>query len=178
MKYIVIISLLVIVFSCSHKTKNSFDNGDKKNEKLITDTIQQKELFAHLMKLTNNTVLPQELQDSLAFLLLPVKASCPACRMKTIDSIDKHKNNLDDEHFVVIVGNGTKSINGFFRKQDKELPLTRKNIFVDTTNYSSTNDLTSSNPDIYYASQGKVYMKVSCMPNTIKGDLREFFKGL
>jgi len=177
-KHIVAGVSVCIILSCGREKADTSQKISKEHGEFITDSSLQKEIFSRLAKLTQQPESETNLNDSMAFLLLPVKASCPACRRKTIDSIDKYKNRLNDSRYIVIVGNGIKSINGFFKQQNRELPVMAHNIFIDTSNYAILNDLTSSNPNIYYAFRGKAYLKISCQPNTIRNDLKKYFKDL
>src|SRR5690349_11049004 len=82
--------------------------------RLIVDARQQDETFKELMSLTGNSISSAMRKDSLAFLILPVQASCPACRNKTIDSITKYENNLAEGHYIIISANGGyKTIRGY-----------------------------------------------------------------
>jgi hypothetical protein len=171
------ISIFLLV-ACEQNVSSKSISSQKINGKIISDPIMQDSLFKDLIKLTNNSVSESRLKDSIAFLLLPMQATCPACRKKTIDSIVKFKERLDENHLIVISGKGKKSIAGYFKQQNKELPIIEKNIFLDSTEQSLSSDLASTNPNIYYAYNGKVYLKVSCLPSTIKDDLRKFFERL
>lgn len=173
-------SLLIfcLLSSCYGVDKEKIkDNIRKDNGKIITDAVVQDSLFRNLERLTFNSIPADKLEDSLIFLLLPVKASCPACRKKTIDSIVKYKSRLDDSHFVVISGNGMKSIDGYFEEQKKETPL-GSGIYYDTLGVAADLNMTTTNPNVYYSARGKVYRKVSCLPSSIKKDLSSFFSGL
>jgi hypothetical protein len=145
---------------------------------LITAVAQQDSIFQNLTVVTDKLVPAASRQDSLAFLILPVQASCPSCRKKTIDSIVSHQEDLRENHFIIIAASGgRKTINGYFRDQDKELPDIGNKLLLDSINQSYKLDLCNDRPTIYYAYGGKVYKKVSAIPATVREDLREFFSG-
>jgi hypothetical protein len=169
---VVVLLAIVSITSCENLEKGGVKDGKKKNNKIITDPVVQDSLFRSLEKIVNNSIAKDIAGDTLAFLFLPVQATCPACRKKTIDSISKYKDRLDENHYVIIVGGGTRSIGGYFEEQNKKMPFS-KNIFYDTVGLAA--HLTSTNPNIYYSVNSKVYRKVSCLPKTIREDLREFF---
>lgn len=144
----------------------------------VTDIQAQDSIFQNLVKLTHGTIPDNTLNDSLAFLILPVQASCPSCRKKTIDSIVKHQQNLDDGRFIVISANGgRKTIGSFFKEQDERLPVIENRLFLDTINQAYKYDLYKDKPTIYYTYQQKAYKKVAAIPATVREDLREFFSG-
>lgn len=148
----------------------------KSSIEMITDGGQQTAVFKDLVQLTNLTANMQA--DSMAFLILPVQASCPACRNKTIDSVVQHKDDLPDNHFIVISANGgKKTINGYFLENNKSLPVIENRLFLDSTNQAYLLKLYDKKPTIYYVSKGKAYKKVAAIPTTVKDDLREFFSG-
>lgn len=167
---IVIILFVSFIFGCNTKKENSVE--------LVTDTKAQESIFKNLIDLTYGALPEPILQDSLAFLVLPVQASCPACRKKTIDSIVKHSKNLADRHFIIISANGgRKTINGFFMEIDKKLPVIENRLFLDTVNMALKYNLYDQKPTIYYTFNKKVYKKVGAIPATVKDDLQEFFSG-
>lgn len=145
---------------------------------LIGDSTLQESIFSRLVDLTNGTIPERLLDDSLAFLILPVQASCPSCRNKTIDSIVECQSKLSNRDFVVISANGgRKAIRSFFLERDKDLPEVGGRFFLDSTNQAHRYDLYVGNPTIYYTYNKKAYKKVATIPTTIKNDLREFFSG-
>lgn len=165
-----------LVFACN----NSSDKTGRKNNSTqpIIDVAIQTSTFKHLIELTDKAIPRFQLNDSLAFLVLPVKLSCPACRKKTIDSIVKHRDDLPARHFIIISGSeGRKNINSYFQEVDKEIPVMVNQLFIDSTNQAYKKELVSENPVIYYTSNQKAYKKVSAIPATVRDDLREFFSG-
>jgi hypothetical protein len=152
--------------------------GKKNNIELISEVNQQKYVFQNLMTVTNNTVSDNIQKDSLAFLVLPVQASCPACRNKTIDSIVKHQDNLEKNHFIIISANGgRKTISGYFQENDKKLPDMVGKLILDSTNIARKLNLYDKKPTIYYTYNRKAYKKVAAIPSTVRDDLQEFFSG-
>jgi hypothetical protein len=113
-------------------------------------------------------------EDSSAFLLLPLEASCPACRSKTIDSIIKYNTTMDSHHYVIIRGSGPRRIYSYFKEAGYHGLLNTENIFLDTL-YNSTNRLKANNPTIYHGYKNAIYKKVNCTPHTIRKDLKSFF---
>jgi hypothetical protein len=155
--------------------------GSSKNQnsiELVTEKVKQESIFRNLITVVNTT-LPEAMQnDSLAFLILPVQASCPACRNKTIDSIVNHRKDLADNHFIIISANGgRKTISSYFQENDKRLPVIEKQLFLDSTNQAFKLALYDKKPTIYYTYNRKAYKKVAAIPSTVRDDLREFFSG-
>lgn len=170
------IILSVLIFICLMACKE----GMKKPSStiMITDPAQQQVTFKNLVNLTGHQLSTDELKDSVAFLILPVKLSCPACRKKTIDSIVKHQNSLLNRHYIIIsASEGRKNISSYFLEQDHEMPEMPNQLFLDTTHQAHKIDLVKENPVLYYAFEEKVYKMVSAIPATVKEDLREFFSG-
>jgi hypothetical protein len=145
---------------------------------LINAPGQQDSLFRQLISVTGSQLPNSSLQDSLAFLVLPVQASCPSCRKKTIDSIMKHQEDLPAGHYIIIAANGgRKTILGYFREQSYELPDIGNQLLLDSNNLSGKSKLYKDNPTMYYSYSGKVFQKVAAIPATVREDLREFFSG-
>lgn len=164
--------LIMTLFACGRQKKSI------EAVEMISDDTQQAAIFRSLVQLTNNVIPEQSWKDSLAFLILPVQASCPSCRNKTIDSIVKHQASLVDRHFIVISADGgKKAIGSFFRERDAELPAIENRLFLDSTNQAFQYGLYDNKPTIYYTSNGKAYKKVASLPETVKGDLHQFFSG-
>lgn len=152
--------------------------GPKSSVKMITSPSQQDSLFKNLITVIQQGIPESLLHDSLSFLVLPVQASCPSCRKKTIDSIMKHYANLPVGHYIIIAANGgRKTIRGYFREQAYELPDIKSQLFLDSNNLANKNKLYEDNPTLYYAYDKKVYKKVAAIPATVREDLREFFSG-
>lgn len=164
-----ILLILTIILGCTEKAPNSIE--------LITSPGRQESIFNQLMALAANTVQTNLQNDSLAFLILPVEASCPACRKKTVDSVLKHQNSLADNHYIIITAHaGRKTINSYFREQKGTIPDIPQ-VILDTINAAKEFHLFETNPAIYYAVNRKVYKKVITWPATVKQDLQEFFSG-
>lgn len=145
---------------------------------LIADKATQEAVFVKLVSVINNVIPDHQLKDSLAFLVLPVKLSCPACRKKTIDSIVKHKDNLLKDHFIIIsASEGRKNISSYFQEEDHEIPVMENQLFLDSNHQAYKFNLVKENPVIYYTAHKKAYKRVSAIPATVKEDLREFFSG-
>jgi hypothetical protein len=144
----------------------------------VTDAAAQTSAFNSLVSLTEKAIPQDRLNDSLAFLVLPVKLSCPACRKKTIDSIVKHQYDLPERHYIIISGSeGRRNMNSYFREVDKQMPVMENQLFLDTINQAYKKELVSENPVIYYTANQKAYKKVSAIPATVRDNLREFFSG-
>ncbi len=145
---------------------------------MISAPTQQDSLFKSLIALTEYSIPESLYHDSLSFLILPVQASCPSCRKKTIDSIMQHATNLTSKQFIIISAmGGRKTINSYFQEQDYELPVIKNNLFLDSNNLAFKHDLYKIKPTIYYTYSAKAYKKVSAIPSTVREDLREFFSG-
>lgn len=170
MKQITLLILFYCCFACGKKPKTSIE--------LIATAAKQEMIFQSLIKTTQNTIPVTLLDDSLSFLILPVQASCPACRKKTIDSIMKYQANLADNHYIIVSANGgRKTIRGYFQEQAYELPVIKDRLFLDSTNLAYKNKLYEDKPTMYYTFQKKTYKKVAAIPATVRDDLREFFSG-
>jgi hypothetical protein len=161
------------VFGCKDKSEIS-----EQSQTWITDTKLQVSIFNDLIKLTNGAIKDDALSDSLAFLVLPIQASCPSCRKKTIDSIAKHQNSLADRHFIIISASGSRrKISSYFQEQEKSIPVIENRLFLDTANKAKDFGLYDEKPTIYYTYDQKTYKKVSAIPATVRQDLQEFFSG-
>lgn len=171
MKYLIAFVILISVLACKEKAKET-------SIEIIKSEDIQRIYFDGLMSVTNQTIPQLTRQDSLAFLVLPLEASCPSCRKKTIDSILKHKSDLRDKHYIVLSINGSiKTINGYFEDRKGQLPQIRNKLFLDSVNNAFFLKLYDMKPTMYYTYQGKAYKKVAAIPTTVKEDLREFFSG-
>ncbi len=172
MKTLFCFILAISVFSCKDKGPiiNSIEMIESEHLKKI--------YFDGLMSVTNNSIESTLRQDSLAFLILPLEASCPSCRKKTIDSIIHRQYNLKVKHFIILSSaTDYKTINGYFVDRKGALPKLENQLFLDTTNNAGFLQLFDKKPTFYYSYQGKVYKKVAAIPATVKEDLREFFSG-
>jgi ATP-dependent phosphoenolpyruvate carboxykinase len=163
---------LLLVFACgSEKEKVS-------STELITQADRQNDLFQKLLVVTENEIPKEHRADSLVFLILPVQASCPACRKKTIDSIVKHNTGLAANHFIIVsASGGRKTISGYFKELNYELPEIPGKFFLDSNNLAFKTQLYKDKPTIYYTYNQKAYKKVAAIPRTVKKDLRDFFSG-
>jgi hypothetical protein len=172
------INRIIVVLFCVVALATSCDNRKGNSIVYITDSNTQDAVFNNLIALTHGALPESVKNDSLAFLILPVQASCPSCRNKTIDSIVANSDKLPDRHFIIISANGgRKTINGFFMENDKELPVIKDRLFLDTINMAFRFDLYDEKPTMYYTFNKKAYRKVAAIPMTVKEDLREFFTG-
>ena len=170
MKRLNLIALIYIAAACGNRSPNSIE--------LITASSQQNLLFENLITVTQHTIPDNKLNDSLSFLILPVQASCPSCRKKTIDSIIKYEHQLADNHYIIISAEGgRKTIRGYFQEQNYELPVLEKQFFLDSNNLAYKYKLYEDKPTIYYTLNKKAVKKVSAIPATVREDLREFFSG-
>lgn len=171
MKRVIQILVVIIFVGCGKADKHAG------SIEMITESDKQDSLFNGLMEVTGNSISAEKRIDSLAFLILPVHASCPPCREKTIDSIVKYKDQLRADLFIVISANGgRKIINSYFREEDLELPVMDR-LFLDSSNIAYENKLYKDKPTIYYTYNMKAYKKVGAIPSTIRQDLQEFFSG-
>ena len=160
----------MLLFSCNY--------NDKKinNQVLLNNEQEERTLFEKIITIGDlKSKLNDHVSDSLSVLVLPLEASCPSCRNKTIDSIMRYADNLTDNSIVILSAKaGIKNMNAFFRERGYvSIPANNERIILDSTNQAS--GLYKNNTTIYYASQQKVYKVVSSVPATIKNDLHEFF---
>lgn len=171
MKTPTIILFAFLVLSCG-KSNQKYSSVE-----LISQTTQQS-TFQNLIAITNNNLQSAELNDSLAFLVLPVQASCPSCRKKTIDSIMKYEAQLARNHYIIISATGgRKTIRGYFQEQQYEIPEIPGKLFLDSNNLANKYSLYKDKPTMYYTYNQKAFKKVSAVPATVRDDLREFFSG-
>lgn len=171
MKTILYFLVIISFVSCAdHKPLEKVD--------LITRASMQDSVFNGLIATTQFAIPESKRADSLTFLLLPMHASCPACRNKTIDSLVKHQNNLLKGHYVIISANGgLKTINSYFRERKSRIPDMPERLFLDSTYEAHKYNLYEDNPIIYFTYNKKAYKKITAIPITVKEDLREFFSG-
>jgi len=170
MKTVLFLICILFFFGCGKSKNNSVE--------LITLPEKQNSLFYGLIEVSQHTIPESSLGDSLSFLVLPLQASCPACRKKTIDSIMMHREDLANKHYIIISANGgRKTIRGFFQEQEYEVPDIPHRFFLDSTNLAYKKQLYEDKPTIYYTFRRKAYKKVAAIPITVREDLREFFSG-
>jgi len=164
--------VIFIGFSCAKP------DTSKRSVEMLTSVGMQDSIFKNLLRITDKGMIENNFKDSLAFLILPVQASCPSCRKKTIDSILKYSKNLRDDRYIIISANGGREvIDLYFREQNAQLPIIENRLFLDTTNLAYRLDLYEDKPTIYYTYNRKAYKKVAAIPVTVRDDLREFFSG-
>lgn len=157
-------------FSCKEKPKVN------DTKKLIADVKEQDSIFNNISLIVGNNLDSAKYNDSLAFLILPVQASCPACRVKTIDSIISHKDDLRENHYIIISSNsGTKNVRSYFKERGSDLPVIVNKLILDTTNKAFQFGLYDDRPTMYYTYNRKAYKKVASIPETVKKDLHHFF---
>lgn len=170
MKKLLIIYLAISFIACRGEKKKSVE--------IISQFDQQDALFKSLATIANGVLTGNEFKDSLAFLVLPLEASCPSCRNKTIDSILKYQQNLARNHYIILSGKvGRKYMRSYFRERKGDLPDMPGQLIIDSTNQADQHKLYKNNPAIYYAFNQKVYKKVLALPLTVKQDLHEYFSG-
>ena len=170
--------VLAIIIICSIFCSCRKQNTGKRSIEIIVSKDEQDSIFQNLMKVADNLIVDKERGDSLAFLILPVQASCPSCRKKTIDSIIKYENNLRAHHYIIIAANaGRKTMEGYFRERKGKLPIGENEVLLDSTNWCYRLSLCSDKPTMYYAYNRGVYKRVLAIPVTVRDDLREFFSG-
>jgi hypothetical protein len=170
----------IIYMSIAFQFAACEESDDKPNSvEFISDKSNQDSLFKDLINLMQNTIPDNQLHDSLAFLILPLELSCPSCRDKTIDSIVKHQNNLAEGHYIILsASEGIKNIRSYFVKRDKEMPVIKNQLIIDSVHVAYKHKLIKENPAVFYSKDKKVYKKVVTIPATIRDDLREFFSGV
>jgi len=162
------ILIVISIIACDSKRH-------RKSAELIIDPVKQDTIFHRLLTISDN--VPAHISDdSLAFLILPLRASCPFCRKRTIENIVKKQKQLNNHQFVIIsLNGGRKAIAAYFREQNLDLPVINNKLFLDSTDQAFHYDLYTDKPTIYYTYKKKAYKKVAAMPNTVKHDLRDFF---
>lgn len=161
---------IILILACREKKVK------ESNSSWITRASQQDSIFNDIISLTNPMIPEEKQNDSLVFLIIRMEATCPSCLKKSVDSISKHKNDMDDKHFIVLSATNKKIIESYFTDQNYEFPNVVNKIFIDSTDESYTKDLVVTKPTIYYSHNKKVYRKVTCVPNNIKKELRLFFQ--
>lgn len=162
--------LIGCLFACKDQPKVN------DTKKVIVDIQEQDSIFTNISLLVGHNLDSTKYKDSLAFLILPVQASCPACRDKTIDSIIGHKDHLRENHFIIISSNsGTKNVRSYFKERGSDIPVIANKLILDTTNKAFQFGLYDDRPTMYYTYNGKAYKKVASIPETVKKDLHHFF---
>jgi hypothetical protein len=154
-------------------------NSSKKPDSVETIAQEmQGTVFKSLLQVTGSSRFESNINDSMAFLVLPIQASCPACRKKTIDSIIARQKDLLPNHFIIISAKaGLKKMNAYFAEQGYELPVLENKLFLDSLNDAFKLGLYEDKPTVYYTFGQKAYKKVAALPATVRKDLREFFSG-
>lgn len=166
--------LLIILFSIITGCRD--DQEGKKNGNLtaIADSMQTV-IFNNLISVSGDCLTQQQKHDSLLFLILPLEASCPSCRDKTIDSIIAHEDHLASNHVIILSLNaGKKRIYSYFKVRNGSITM-QPNIKLDTLNLSSALNLHDNNPTFYYTFNGRALAKKTSLPRTIKKDLQSYF---
>lgn len=166
--------IVSVLFFCSHACSNKKESNVQWS--MLPD--KQDSLFLNLIAVTDARIPEFSHIDSLAFLILPLQASCPSCRKKTIDRIIKYGEHLPTNHFIILsVNGGNKMINSYFQEAGAEMPVIANKLFLDSTNNAYKFALVKDNPTMYYTYDKKVYKKVVSIPATIRKDLNQFFSG-
>jgi hypothetical protein len=145
------------------------------NNEIIAEGGRQDTLFRQLMSITKKSMSDSILTDSLAFLILPVEAACPACRKKVIDSLIEHEDSLDSKHFVIVSGTSNRNINSYLVERGMRLPVRNKNVLIDSTNQAFKMGLIFTEPTVYYAYNQRAYQKITCIPSNVKKEMHLFF---
>lgn len=166
------LSFTLLISACVNKK-----NEPPKSSYPIVRQGERDSIFTHLMSLTEHSIDPETRKDSLSFLILPLQASCPSCRDKTIDSIIKYSNRLKSGQFIILSAkSGRKTIKAFFTDKNYTIPEIKGHLFIDSIDMAGQYGLYENNPSIYYMVYGQPYKKVLSLPATIKKDLRRFFE--
>lgn len=168
LEVVAIIFLLAIFFySCSSTPSVN------RNLAIVSQS-EQDSIFQQLIQLTAGQVAYRK--DSLSFLIIPLQNSCPPCLKKTLDSLEKHKNHLLDNQFVILSARGgTKTMSALFKKNKQQLPINVPQIVYDSMDLGNRLNIYRDNPAIYYTANRKAYKKVLANSSTIKEDLYQFF---
>lgn len=165
-----VVVLLSLYISCGKSTGKSADSI------LAIEVGKEDSIFHNLLALTQCSIPDSLQQDSLAFLVLPLHASCPACRSKTIDSIVKHAQDLPPTRFIILsTRGGIKTFKSYFQENEHQLPIIKNQLFLDSMNLADQYALYDKKPTIYYTYKRKAYKKIGALPRTVKHDLRDFF---
>jgi hypothetical protein len=172
MKRIISICCGILMVACNWSTEHV------DNVQVIHQPAKQDRLFKSLITVTGNAIPAHQLQDSLAFLVLPLHVSCPSCRDKVIDSIIQYRQKIPSRHFIIISAkSGRKTINSFFRDKGSRLPNLAGTLFIDSMDKAGELGLYDEKPTMYYTHDKKAYEVVSSIPLTVKEDLHHFFSG-
>jgi len=170
--YLIIVFMITLnLYSCGPSATEQINAA---NIKIIDDMATQDSLFKLLADLSHiPDVRPKS--DSIAFLILPIDAACPACRNKTIDSIIANKDKLKNNHYIIISGAGIRKIESYFLERNHDLPLSYDRILIDSLNRTFRDDLVLTKPTIYYSINQKVVKRITCVPRNIKKELAYYF---
>lgn len=170
MRFIIIVTLvtLSIIVSCSDVA-----NMQRRNKEL-NKVVLSPNSFQHLIQLAGIDL--QNVNDSLAFLILPIEEACATCRTKVLDSILKYQSILPNDHVVIISAyGGKKTVGYYFNERGSEIPPINGNFILDSTNRAKDFQLYEGQPAFYYTAKGKVYRYALSKPYRIKNDLRDYF---
>lgn len=170
-------NIFLLIISCTIASCGNDKPSPYISTEIITSVAVQEQLFQDLQEVFLKDISGINPGDSLSFLILPLQASCPSCRKKTIDSIMAHPQ-LQKNHFInIAISGGRKTANSFFRQQNYEMPELTSTFQFDSTNLTYQKGLYKDQPMIYYAANQKVYKKIAARPSSVREDLREFFTG-
>lgn len=169
---------ITFLFSCadSDATKEIYPADDSeimgdRNENEIDSMA-----FDKLVGLTDTAIAYNKLNDSLAFLIIPLDAVCPHCRDKAIKALLAHKEGLSEDHYVIITASSYKGIRAFFTERKQSTPEEKGSIFLDGESEAFKNNLIFMHPTVYYAHNKEVYKKVVSYPTNIDKTLEDFFQ--
>lgn len=127
--------ILPVLFSCRSEPQRPIASSSSPiplNEQQI--------IFSKLMDVINDSTKSQY-KDSLAILIIPIDASCPFCRDRCIDYLNKYLNQLPNNHIAIITGNGMKAIHSYFSSKNKRVPSKDRQVYFDGTNSAYLNNL-------------------------------------
>ena len=101
---------VAFLYSCQQPNTSVENQEGRHHSNRISDTLLQQALIKKISSIRGDTLV----KDTAVYLFLPLDASCPACRDKTIDSIIKYAGRLDKNHFVIISAPNMKTIDSYF----------------------------------------------------------------
>jgi len=169
------IACIFLLLACIGISCSRFKR-EKATSTLSIEPGKEDSIFLNLLALTKYTIADSLREDSLGFLILPLHASCPACRDKTIDSISSHTQDLPANRFIILsTYGGRKTFRSYFREHDKDLPVINGQLFLDSTNEAGKYLLYDKKPTFYYTSRRRAFKKIGALPATVRKDLNDFF---
>lgn len=103
-------------------------------------------------------------------LIIPADVSCPACRDKSLDFIEKNEISY---LYTIITSNDAVFVKKLINERNLK---NKKRLYIDTKNYCFLQDLAFMKPVIYKIENKKLVHKVELTPLNIDQELSKLLK--